>query len=141
MKKGLIIVALLMFVMTSLSIAGEGVTYRHREQPRPPLCYKVFDSEQITIEGTVVRCFRQQGLIVDTAEGQVKIFGLGPIWYWEANGVDRPEVGDQVSVVVYVVPFADATRYIAASIIIDPDGTPESILLRDPDTGCPLWRQ
>ena len=75
----------------------------------------------------------------DTGNSHVTIYGIGPEWYWEDKGVDRPDIGDGVTVDVYAVLFSDGTRYIASSITIGDDPI-DTLKLRDLETGCPLWR-
>ena len=68
----------------------------------------------------------------------VTVYGLGSMAYWDSLGIARPVFGDQVTVEVRKVSLtADTYRYILMSLEYA-DGT--SIDLRDPETGCPLWR-
>ena len=65
------------------------------------------------------------------------IFGIGPIWYWQLNSVDRPTVGEEVSVSGFTVEYNEGVfRNIAMTITVDG----EAVQLRDPNTGYPLWR-
>jgi len=74
------------------------------------------------------------GLTVLTEGGAQTVFGLGPIWYWEANSMDRPEIGESVSAVVSGVTVAEVKVILAITI----DG--QTLQLRDPLTCLPVWR-
>jgi len=81
------------------------------------------------------------GLVLSTAEyGEVTIYGIGPIWFWENE--EHPGAGDQIEVSGYTVTYEDGTvRNIAMSIIIFIDESAVvEVELRDPVTGLPLWR-
>ncbi len=74
------------------------------------------------------------GLTIETDSGPQTVFGLGPIWYWDAGNIDRPEIGESVSVVASGVTVSD--RKVMLSITIDG----QSLQLRDPSTCLPVWR-
>lgn len=77
------------------------------------------------------------GLQVDTETEIVTIYGLGPVWYWERADIERPAVGEPITVSAVEVTFSDGTtRLIAIAVTIEG----ATIDLRDPDTGTPLWR-
>lgn len=98
---------------------------------------------QVPFDGTVQGVCPFEGLKIDTAAGGIVVYGLGPVSYWTANNMHRPEVGDQVSVVVRKITFTDEPKYLLMSLeYTDTDtGNPVTIILRDGETGCPLWRQ
>ena len=95
--------------------------------------------EPITITGTVYECDASgSGIQIDTGDEIVSIFGKGPIWYWEQQELEFPEVGETVTVYAFEITFSDGTtKLVAESIDLGDDG---SIVLRD-DEGRPLWRQ
>jgi ribosomal protein S17 len=94
------------------------------------------ESELFTFTGTVADIGKKKCIVIELEdETQVKIYGLGPNWYWDANEMEKPEVGDLVTIIAYAVPFSDAIRYVAASVTIGE----QTIQLRDTETGCPLW--
>ena len=134
MKKLSILIVLLLIMSSVTAYAGNGI--QKHEQKRENACSTVLSGTFVTIAGTVISIGNQDGLVVDTGTVQVTIYGIGPEWYWEKNEVDRPDVGDSVTVNAYAVSFSDVTRYIASSITIGDD----TLNLRDPETGCPLWR-
>ncbi len=74
------------------------------------------------------------GLTVTTDNSSQTLFGLGPIWYWDLNNIDRPEIGESVSVLATGVTLSD--RKVILSITIDD----QTIELRNPQTCLPVWR-
>jgi hypothetical protein len=86
--------------------------------------------------GTVVSLIRGEGLLLATTKsGNVKVYGLGPYRYWDSLDIDRPVVGDSITVEGAVVSYNGVERNIAYSITTS-DG---KIDLRDAD-GRPLWK-
>ena len=126
---------MLLLVMVSLTTyAGNGTP--KQEQTRNNACSNILSGTLVSLTGVVIGTGDHDGLLLDTTNGHVTIYGIGPEWYWEDNKVDRPDIGDSVTVVAYDVLFSDGTRYIASSMTIGG----ETLILRDPKTGCPLWR-
>ena len=74
------------------------------------------------------------GMTIQTDAGIQTVFGLGPIWYWDANNIDRPELGESVSTMVSGVTVSD--RKVIMSITIDG----QTLQLRDSATCLPVWR-
>jgi len=103
-------------------------------------CQLIINGEPLTISGTVYAApYAGQGLTVDTGDGLVTVYGIGPQWYWDLLGVDKPDVGETIEIDAVKVTFVDETeKIIALSITIfgDPD---EVVQLRD-ENGRPLWR-
>lgn len=97
--------------------------------------------EPIPITGTVYECDHSgSGIQIDTGEEIITVFGKGPLWYWEQQGVAFPEVGDTVTIYAFEITFSDGTvKLVADSIDLDGDGV-DDIDLRGED-GKPLWRQ
>ena len=134
--KRLSFMIVLLLVMVSLTAnAGNGTP--KQEQTRYNACSNILSGTLVTTSGVVIGIGNHDGLLLDTTNSHVTIYGIGPDWYWEDNSVDRPDIGDSVTVAAYAVLFSDGTRYIASSI---KNGGEEPLLLRDPKTGCPLWR-
>ena len=97
--------------------------------------------ESITITGTVYECDASgSGIQIDTGEEIVSVFGKGPVWYWEQQGVDLPEVSETVTVSAFEIMFSDGTVKLVAGSIDIGDDEIVHIDLRD-DDGKPLWRQ
>ena len=134
MKKSTVIIMIFMLLVSFTAYAGNG--NQKRIQTKNNVCSNVLSGTLVTIAGTVIGIGSLNGLVLDTGTGQVTIYGIGPEWYWEKNEVDRPEIGDSVTVNAYEVLFSDGTRYIASSVTIGSD----TLNLRDSETGCPLWR-
>jgi hypothetical protein len=88
------------------------------------------------VTGTVVTVAMGDGLQIAVDGKNLTIYGIGPSWYWKKLDVDRPVVGDTVAVSGFIVDFNGVERYIAMSITVDG----ETIQLRDPKTGAPLWK-
>ena len=78
-----------------------------------------------------------EGMVLAVEEENITIYGIGPLSYWEDLGVARPLVGEFVDVTGYTVDFNGVERNIAMSMIVGE----EEVVLRNPDTGVPLWRQ
>jgi len=140
MKTFLIVgMALFLLLGNFAALPTEGMAQGKKNMDH--LCLKILSGTSVTIAGTVVSAGPPgEGIVIDSNGGLLTVYGLGPIWYWEDADVDRPEVGEQISVNGYAVPFPDVTRYIAVSISIGQGEGLESIQLRDSETGCPLWR-
>jgi len=133
--KRLSFMIVLLLVMVSLTAnAGNGTP--KQEQTRYNACSNILSGALATFTGSVVGIGNHDGLVIDTGNSQVTIYGIGPEWYWEDKEVGRPEIGDVVKVVAYAVLFSDGTRYVASAITIGG----ETLILRDTNTGCPLWR-
>jgi hypothetical protein len=136
MKKIFSVTTILVLLVATIAFAAEMNSRQNRQHHRKPICSKVLDSQQETFEGTVADIEKKNGIVLELGDGtQVKIYGLGPNWYWEAKEMVKPEIGDPVTITAYAVTFSDAIRYVAASVMIGED----TIQLRDPETGCPLW--
>ena len=136
MKKIFAVTTILVLLVATVAFAAETNSRQNRQRQREPICSKVLNSEQETFTGTVANIGKGTCIVLELEdETQVKIYGLGPNRYWESLGMEKPEIGDVVTITAYAVPFFDATRYVAASVTIGED----TIQLRDPETGCPLW--
>jgi hypothetical protein len=123
-------------LVATVALAAEMNSHHNRQRQSEPICSKVLNSQQDTFTGTVADIGKRNCVVLEFEDTtQVKIYGLGPHWYWESLGIEKPGIGDPVTITAYTVPFADAVRYIAASVTTA-EGT---IHLRDPETGCPLW--
>ncbi len=98
----------------------------------------ITNGEPVTISGVVASIGSGSGMVLDTGDGMVTIYGIGPVWFWQNSGVARPQVGEDVVVDGYKVTFSDGTERIIASKITLSGTTVE---LRDQETGAPLWRK
>ncbi len=98
----------------------------------------IFNGVPTEFSGTVmtVGTFGQPYQI-DTGTEIINVYGFGPVKFWNSLGVASPMVGEEVLIEAYEVTFSDgSSRLIAVSVSMDED----SVVLRDPDTGVPLWR-
>jgi hypothetical protein len=100
-------------------------------------CQLIVNGEKIIISGTVYEApYAGQGLTIDTGQELITVYGLGPQWYWDLSGVDKPDVGETVEIEAVKVTFSDGTeKIIAISVTIGED----VVQLRD-ENGRPLWR-
>lgn len=110
--------------------AGTGVPVRD--------CTFVLAGEPFSYSGTVsaVGYLNGGGLTLAIDSGSVTLYGLGPWWYWEQQGVNWPQVGDTLSVTGYTVDLNGVATSILMTVTTM-DG--KTIQLRDTETGCPLW--
>lgn len=132
--KGFLFVALIILTTASMTFAGTG----HGPGDGTGPIYQLYSGTPFAYEGVVVTVgLPGEGIVLAVGSENVTIYGIGPISYWETLGVDRPEVGETIYVEGYTVDFNGVSRNIATSIVV---GDIE-ILLRDPETGSPLWRE
>lgn len=91
-----------------------------------PMCAfaGILDGAPFTFTGKVTDYIGNGGGMVLE---DVTIYGIGPLWFWEANNYDRPEIGEEVTVTGYT--YKD--RNIAFTV--------GDFVLRNPLTGLPLW--
>jgi hypothetical protein len=140
MKKIFAVTTILVLLVATAAFTAEMNSHRNRQHHTKPICSKVLDSPQETFAGVVADIGGKNCVVLEVEGEQVKIYGLGPNWYWEANEIEKPGVGDLVTVTAYAVVFLDATRYVASSVTIAENTAEEQMIqLRDPETGCPLW--
>ena len=96
--------------------------------------------DETVITGVLYECEPGGGFQVDTSEEIIAIYGMGPVSYWEDEGVEFPQVGEEVTIWAVVITFSDDTeKLVAQSVDVDGDGVAD-IELRAED-GTPLWRQ
>ncbi len=141
MKKALISSAVILVVMSltfGLSFAGNGHGNGTGicDQTGTPV-YDICAGIEFEYTGGVVSILRGQGMVLATDEGNITIYGIGPIRYWASQGVERPAVAETIKVDGCTVDYNGVDRNIAVSIVVGDD----EVELRDPDTCAPLWRQ
>ena len=84
--------------------------------------------------------YNGSGMVVSQGSEDVTIYGIGPYWYWEYQGLEPPEVGEAVTVSGMEVDFNGTLRIVAMSITVD-DGTAQlREACADGSGGQPLWR-
>ncbi len=149
-----LVLAVFVFAGTTLAETANQIRNRNQNQNQNQnqirrykqdlKCLLVLNGEDGTLVGTVSEISPPQtfdGIKITVGEEEISVYGLGPVKYWEDLGVERPGVGDNVSLEVKKVYFTPATyKYILMSLTY-PDPDPViSIQLRSVETGCPLWR-
>jgi hypothetical protein len=103
----------------------------------------VTGAEPFLVAGKVVSCLPGSGLEMVVCDennlcNNIYVFGIGPTWFWEALGIERPVVDDVILVEGYTVDYSGTLRNIATSITYE-EASDVSINLRD-EAGYPLWR-
>lgn len=127
----LAVVAMMIFVVDVYAAQGNGV-----HDGTGPIT-DIYSGEPVVVSGTVADINSGCGIVVDDGTEMVTIYGIGPYWFWEKSGVDRPQVGEEIIVDAYNVTFSDgSSKIIATKITV----SGINIELRDPETGAPLWR-
>jgi hypothetical protein len=76
-----------------------------------------------------------QGMLLGLADRNVAVHGLGPLWYWDMAGWDRPVIGDTVIARGYIIPFRDRPTHVAVRI----SWRHQEVMLRREDNGRPVW--
>ncbi|MBN1829847.1 MAG: hypothetical protein JW884_11995 [Deltaproteobacteria bacterium] len=135
MKKKMLLLATVLFVsLTPLALmAGEGFGLGDGTGP----LHEIIGEFEWT--GTVVEYLSYGGgMVIAATDGDVAVYGLGPIPYWKTQGIERPDVGENVTVWGLAVEINGETRNILTSILVE--GEDEALQLRDTETGKPLWR-
>ena len=126
--------ALSLFIMAPAALAGNG---NGVGDGTGPVC-SLFEGVPVEISGIVTSIGTSgSGIGIDNGVEIVTVYGLGPVFFWDAEGIARPEIGEEITVNGYEIVLSDGTlKIIAASVIIEG----EELVLRDPETGAPLWR-
>ncbi len=98
----------------------------------------IFAGIPVDISGTVVTIgISGHPYQIDTGTEVVSVYGFGPLKFWNSLGVASPAVGENIMLEAYEVTFSDgSSRIIAFSVTVEND----TVVLRDSDTGVPLWR-
>lgn len=94
--------------------------------------------EQGSGTGEVVTCCDGQGFVVKIDGELVKLVGLGPVWFWEANGYDRPQIKDEVTVWWNVVRCGSVEQNVLVALDYVNDNITAALELRN-ENNVPLW--
>ncbi|WP_022852402.1 hypothetical protein [Thermodesulfatator atlanticus] len=124
-----------LWVLAAVLLLYGSVWAANQAPPNAPL---VLSGNPITISGKVkaVPVKPSEGLEIETENGVVTIYGIGPRWFWSQRGVTYPKVGDEIQVEGVEVTLPNGTtRIVATKITV----SGKTILLRGED-GRPLWR-
>ncbi len=142
MKKTLIMSSAVILMVISLTVGlsfagnGRGKGTGICNNTRTPV-YDISAGSEFQYTGDVVDMVRGQGMVLAIDEGNITIYGIGPIRYWASQSVERPVIGETIEVNGYTVDYNGVVRNIAISVVVGDD----TVELRDPDTGASLWRQ
>ena len=140
MKKKLMVLALAAVFAVTLAgeaMAGKGQGKGNGVGNGTGPIHNILAGTAFQYTGTVVEFVPGGGMLISTVDGNVVIYGIGPVRYWNSLGVDRPTVGEDVTVAGYNVNYNEEYRNIAVTMTV----AGNTVQLRDPDTGLPLWRQ
>ena len=77
----------------------------------------------------------RRGIMLETSNGVVKVYGLGPIGYWNQNNATLQN-GDTISVTAYKLNVNGEIFYVAKDVTL---ANGKTIQLRD-NKGYPVWR-
>ncbi len=138
MKKKLMVfavAAVFLVTLAGVAMAGQGQGNGAGDGTGP--IHDIFAGTPFAYSGAVVEFIAGDGMVIATDGGDVVIYGIGPARYWDSLEVARPAVGEDVSVEGYAVDYNGEIRNIAVTITVGG----QTIPLRDPATGLPLWRQ
>jgi hypothetical protein len=92
------------------------------------------DGSPLSFSGVVTSVGVPSGGLTLSSSGVTEtFFGLGTVWYWDAQGVSRPVVGDRVDLTASRVTSSEALVLLDITI----DGV--TIDLRDAGSCVPLW--
>ncbi len=72
-----------------------------------------------------------------SGEKVVKVYGIGPAWFWQTQQSPPPAVGQWVTVDGFTVDYNGVERNMASRLYL-PGGV---VILRAADGCLPLWRQ
>lgn len=138
---GTVIVVLALVLLSPMwALAGNGKGVMDGTGPAPKS--DILQGTAFNVTGIVVDCNYGQGLVIAVDEDgetvNMTILGIGPERYWDLMEMERPCVGDEITVVGYTITAGELDLNIAFTITFAGES---SIELRDPDTGLPLWRK
>ena len=119
------------------SNGNQATGYYHRGTCTGPVT-DIFAGEPVSVAGTVSEMlYYGGGIMVNTGEEEIAVYGVGPLWHWNELGLERPLVGDEIRADCYKVTLSDGSERIIATNILAGD---ENVALRDQGTGAPLWQ-
>jgi len=130
--RGGVMILMVLFLSMGMAWAGNGGGAGDGTGP----IHDIYAGTPFEYTGDVVECLGD-GMLISTASGNVTVYGIGPVRYWDSLDVIRPVAGDTVTVTGFAVDYNGDFRNIAVTIVIDGVTVP----LRDAVTGAPLWRQ
>ncbi|MFH0998802.1 MAG: hypothetical protein V1844_25405 [Pseudomonadota bacterium] len=135
MKKhfiSMVLVCAMVLFGAGMSLAGQGKGPGDGTGP----IHDILSGVPFTFTGDVIEFVQAGSLTLATADGNVQLYGIGPVSYWESQNMAYPVIGDTLTANGFTVNYNGVYENVVMSITID--GT--TIDLRDPITGKPLWR-
>ncbi|MEA2060511.1 MAG: hypothetical protein U9P10_08415 [Thermodesulfobacteriota bacterium] len=126
--------AFIFFVTVPAAFAGNGNGPGDGTGP----LYTIMDGIPMEVSGVVADINTSgNGISIETGSEIVTVYGMGPVFFWDAAGIAKPAMGEAITVNGYEIALSDGTfKIIAMSVVLGG----EEIVLRDPETGAPLWR-
>ncbi len=130
----------IVIMVLGLSLLATDQLQAHKPPPLTPSLYWAAIEAKAkcptTIKGRVVRInFSKKKLIIRTHGKSIKVFELGPRWYWQRKGITRLRIGEKVKARVIKINTPKGSYLVACAI----KTRRWRIQLRDPRTGLPLW--
>ncbi len=123
-------------IVPGICLAGYGAGGLMNNQ-HSGFSYDVCSGTPFTVTGIVASMIPGEGMEIATSDGtNIVVYGVGPYRYWESMGVEKPAVGEEITVDGYRVDLNGIVRNVAMSITV----AGQTIQLRDSDTCLPLWR-
>ena len=129
-KKISVFSVVLFFALSGIALAwGRGNLVKNGRGPRAQLV----GCETVNYSGTVNSVGEpRQGIVLDTVDGLVTVYGIGSDWCWEDQGISKPEVGDEVNIDCCEITFSDGSFKLRAVTVVTEEGIIELI---DTETG------
>ncbi|MDA3897428.1 MAG: hypothetical protein PF482_14935 [Desulfobacteraceae bacterium] len=139
--KSLVIVtftALSLFIMAPAVFAGNGKGMGNGAGDGSGPVNSILEGVAVEVSGTVASFgTKGAGIGIDNGVEVITVYGMGPLAFWDAAGIAKPEIGEDIVVNGFEITLSDGSfKIIAASVSI----AGEELILRDPVSGAPLWR-
>jgi hypothetical protein len=97
--------------------------------------HDIFSGTPFEYTGLIIACVPGEGVTISVDGEPEVIYGIGPASYWEEQGLARPAVGEEITVIGYTVVCDSVSLNIATKVLVGEVW----VDLRDED-GMPLWR-
>jgi len=129
----MVLVCAMVLFGAGMGLAGHGKGPGNGTGP----IHDILSGVPFTFTGDVIGFAEDGSLTLATTDGNVQLYGIGPVYYWESLNVGYPVIGDTLTANGFTVDYNGVYKNVVMSITME-DGT--AIDLRDPETGKPLWR-
>lgn len=107
--------------------------------PPPAPVRNVCDGRPFSFEGVVVHEIgpqEGQGLVMLVDGRTVTVYGIGPQRYWDGLALERPHVGQRLSVKGFMVDYNGVQRNMASHLTMEG----RTVNLRQPGNCRPAWQ-